>query len=440
VMLPRSWVFTLLFVLCSGVASAQPPAWFGEAHAAVMELTAACRIEKQLLWGVDLCGPTILVEPGSRAAVLNSPDTAGKFKPHQGLYYGTLPQDLGIANTAVRWDDSDWTMLMVPLPQTFFTRIQLLAHESFHRVQRGLQLTRPDVSNRHLDSEEGRLWLRLELRALSAALRAEKPADRRHAADALLFRAMRRSLWKEAAEEEDALEIQEGLAEYTGAVVALQATGESLQRVARNVEVFEDRTSFVRSFAYATGPALGLLLDRFQPGWRKQIAARGSVSAVLRDAVPDPQAAAGGDRPASLAVQRASRYGYPAVAGEEEARARKQRLTLEEYRRKLVDGPVLLFPASAEMRRMFNPNNLVAFGELGTIYPTGRFTGPWGSLTVEDGSLVSPDNRSVRVSAPTDAAARPATGPGWTLELAPGWTIASGDRAGDFVVTPSKTP
>src|SRR5437899_3307870 len=162
-------------------------------------------------------------------------------------------------------------MVSLPLPIDEFLRIRLLAHESFHRVQPALGLRASDAASGHLDSESGRLWLRLELRALSQALRLDGDAARSATKDALLFRTTRQHLNAGADVRESALEIQEGLAEYTGTVIALARSGEALTRVARAVETFEDRPAFSRSFAYATGPALGLLLDRYAVGWRKKL-------------------------------------------------------------------------------------------------------------------------------------------------------------------------
>lgn len=66
-------------------------------------------------------------------------------------------------------------------------------------------------------------------------------------------------------------------AEYTGVSIALRETGESISREARIVEAFEDSNAYARSFAYATGPALGLLLDLCGPGWRTGIAKAGRL-------------------------------------------------------------------------------------------------------------------------------------------------------------------
>jgi hypothetical protein len=116
------------------------------------------------------------------------------------------------------------------------------------------------------------VWLRQEIRALARGLRAEGAAGRQSAADAMLFRIYRHHLFPGSEAMEAAMEKHEGLAEYTGVFVAMRATGEDISREARVVEAFEDSTQFARSFAYATGPAVGLLLDRYAAGWRGRAA------------------------------------------------------------------------------------------------------------------------------------------------------------------------
>ena len=85
-------------------------------------------------------------------------------------------------------------MVSLPLPTDRFLRIRLLAHESFHRMQPELGLRATDAASAHLESESGRLWLRLELRALAEALRTQGARGRGAAMDALLFRAARQRL------------------------------------------------------------------------------------------------------------------------------------------------------------------------------------------------------------------------------------------------------
>jgi hypothetical protein len=424
---------SLLPLFAAGLASAAGPA-DAVAIRALTEFARICEADGMLLWGKSLCGPMVLVDPGSRAAIANRPDPAGAFRQDGDIYRGVFPDEFTPANTSVHWGGQDWATVMMPLPTDPFLRVALVAHESFHRVQDSLGLSAPDSPNAHLETESGRLWLRLELRALARALRNPGPAGRQSASDAMLFRLYRHRLCAGSASAEEALEKHEGLAEYTGVFIALRATHEDVDREARIIEDREDSTAFARGFAYATGPALGLLLDRYAPGWRAQAASKPLDSLLIaalrvRDSVDLPR----------QAQQRAALYGYTAVAAAEHEREEFHQAILTDLRHRFLEGPTLDFPETPEMYRNFNPNALMPMPPHGIYYPTGTFTAKWGRIRVESGgALVAADNRSLRVEAPADPNARPITGPGWTLQLEPGWTIRPGERPGSFVVAPAQ--
>lgn len=287
--------------------------------------------------------------------------------------------------------------------------------------------------NNQLDLLNGRRWFRLELRALASALdalAANAGTVRAHTEDALLFRARRRMLYPLADSLEPALEMQEGLAEYTGDRLAMTLTGETAARIARRVRDFQSNPTFVRSFAYATGPALGLLLDQFAPGWRDEVRTTRDPARILarhlRLVIP-----------AALARetdQRALRYDVASLDREEKARDSLRAPTMARYRARLVDGPVLVLTQS-NLSRNFDPQSLVGYDITNTIYPTGTFTADWGALEVtEGGALVSNDFRRITVQAPSGAVEtdRTVKGDGWVLTLTPGWRMVAAERG--FVV------
>src|SRR5207237_243252 len=78
-------------------------------------------------------------------------------------------------------------------------RQQLMLHGLFHRIQPELGLITDDGFNEHLGTLEGRVWMRLEWRALRRAVEASG-SDRAEAiADALAFRRERRRRFPGAA-------------------------------------------------------------------------------------------------------------------------------------------------------------------------------------------------------------------------------------------------
>jgi hypothetical protein len=386
-------------------------------RAAAREFLAGCE-GGVALWQQTLCGPMIFVEPDTRFAVATQRPAQGEFWAADGLYYGVLPANVMLANTATEWAGVRWAFVLAPLPQDPLVRRGLLFHEAFHRIQPALGLEGRDRLNPHLDERDGRYWLRLELRALARAVRSSGPAARAAVGDALLFRAVRQQQYPGADTLESALEQAEGIPEYTGARMALAGrAGDSA--IAAAVEGFEQRPSYTRALGYGTGPLLGVLLDRYRPDWRTRIRTEGfamQLAVALKWKVPAD--------PLTVAKQRAARYGAVAIGREEDARVAAREALKEDYRTRLARGPVLNLP-TGKLNMSFNPNTIVPLDTLGTVYPTGTFSGEWGTIEVSaGGALVSPRFNLVRVELADSAA-------GWRLTLRPGWRVVPGARPGD---------
>src|SRR5205823_14627793 len=130
------------------------------------------------------------------------------------------------------------------------------------------------LATEQLDAADGRYWLRLEWRALARALRESGEQRKLAVRDALAFRQARRLLYPASVEDERAQEITEGLAAYTGTVLAAQSAADAIVSALDLLANAEAEESFVRTFAYKTGPAYGVLLDASSPGWTRQV--RGS--------------------------------------------------------------------------------------------------------------------------------------------------------------------
>jgi len=421
-----------LLIVAPSIGTAQTPADSEAAVAGILEFTMACRLDAGRLWGQSLCGPLIAVDGESGLAVATERPPEGRFNRQGELWVGRVPDSMHVANTAFDWKGQLWSTVRLPFPTDRYTRIRLLVHEAFHRIQPVLGLNARDAINPHLDERDGRYLLRLELRAMVASLESGGSIARRATNDALLFRAQRNRLYPGSDSLETLLEIQEGLAEYTGTRLALEATGLPAVRVAEATADFESRPTYVRALGYGTGPLLGLLLDRYSPNWRTRIRKEGfsrQLAGAVNFVVP-------ADLPGSVA-ESASRYGGDSLARAENERAAARARTLAEYRTLLVVGPVIILQAD-QMYRSFNPNNLIPLGSSGTVYPTGAFQADWGVLQVEKGgALVAPGNREVRVPVPPaiDSTAAVIQGGGWRLELKSGWRLRAGPRPGDFTAT-----
>jgi len=386
------------------------------AQHAFAELRDMCHADGGAMWGADLCGPTLFVDRATRSVVADRADRDGTLKQSGAVWVGTLPATIGISNTAVDWEGERWTMIMWPLPSDAFARKTLLAHESFHRIQERAGFPSTGPANAHLDSLDGRYLMQLEWRALAAALSGSKRGLR----DAILFRARRRELFPSAANEERQLEMHEGLAEYTGTALAEPRLASRMPLLVKKLAEAEKTPSFVRSFAYTSGPAWGALLEQYEPHWTRNIKSSDDLGERVRKAAkielpPDLARTADG---------RANTYDGRTLLANERAREEKRQARLKDFRARFVDGPVLVLPLR-KMSMQFNPDDVQPFEPAGTVYPEITVSDEWGRIVVKSGALISSDFSRITVPAKSD---------GYTLELKKGWTKAAGARAGDFVV------
>jgi hypothetical protein len=397
------------------------------------EARAMCSKDGGNLWGISIDGPLIFADPRTRSIVANRGDGEGRLVAKGNVFVGRLPETQNIANTAVRWAGVEWTMVMWPLPENKQSRARLMAHELFHRIQDELGLPALNPSNDHLDTLDGRIMLRLEWRALKVAIMSRGEERRRSIEDALVFRARRRELFQTAAETERGLEMNEGLAEYTGVRLCGKTAPETSDYLRAKLEAAEKMPSFARSFAYTSGPAYGFLLDEAGTVWRNKLSPRDDFGVLLRKALSITP-------PADLkqqAEKRAARYEGGLVRAEETAREESRNLRAAEHRRRLVEGPVLILPLTDEVRYSFDPYNVETLEGHGTVYPSVRIVDAWGILDVSGGALMIREGQrvvGVRVSAPRDLSARPLVGEGWKLTLNGGWRLVPSARAGDYTL------
>ena len=383
------------------------------------EAAALCARDGGKLWGVSLCGPMVFADPVTQTIATNEPAPADK-----------RPATLGFANAIATWGGKRWSTYVWPLiPADERDRAVLLIHELFHRVQPDLGFFLNEPDNSHLDSVEGRYWMQLEWRALAKALRSSGRVRADALRDALAFRAARRKAFPAAAHNERVLEVNEGLAQYTGTVVAATSPADAVAHATKQLERAPLSETFVRNFAYPSGAAYGVLLESWSPGWTRR--------SKPTDDIAELTATAATVTPSVDVEAAAARYDAAALRAAEVKRAADREALLKQLRATFVDGPVLLIPRARTAT--FVTNGMVPIAGAGTIYPNYRATTEWGSLAAER-VLMSADRATIAVPAPASTTGTQLKGEGWTLTIAPGWVVRPGARKGDFVLVREQNP
>jgi hypothetical protein len=380
------------------------------------EARRLCERDAGRLWGVSLCGPMVIGDMRTQTFATSQPPPDAPRPQVVGLVNGPV-QWGGVTWAAYAWDDL--------VNKTAQSRNEVLLHELFHGVQSRLGLVVPDPKNEHLDAVDGRYWLRLEMRALARAL--GESGERRNAAvrDALSFRQARRSIYPAAEKNEQALELNEGTASYAGTVLAASSRADATASALEILAGFENGESFIRTFAYASGPAYGLLLDEASPGWQRALRSSDDLGILLMNALAV--------RPANDAASAAATYGGVELRAAEQQRERLRQDRINELRRRFVDGPVLVVPGGGG--GYTDSRGATVIPGSGTVYFNSyRVSGAWGTLEAEKGVLLASDGRTRRVPAPVRRDDVTFSGDGWTFRAASGWTVREGARRGDYEV------
>ena len=387
------------------------------------------------LWGRRVDGPMFFVGASSGIVVANAPDREGLLSQNGKVWTGRLPQSIVPANTATTLGGRRYSMLMWPVPDNRYSRTRLLMHESFHRIQDSLGLPMANPSNVHMSTLSGRMWTRLEWRALTEALLRDGEARRRALADALAIRARRHLLSARAAEEERQLELNEGLAEYTGLVLNGLPRSALADRVALQLAQHEQQESFVRSFAYATGPAYALLLDASGSQWRQRLSSSTSLPALAAKTYGIVMATAD-------SATLVARYGARRMVAEERSREARRITAEADMRAQFIDGPSLTLPVGSKFSFSFDPTGVKILPGTGAVYESSRITDEWGSLDVTSGGVLMLRDAAglitgVVVAKPVIAGEN-LSGDGWKLTLARGWRAQEvAGKAGSYRLAPA---
>lgn len=412
-----AWWFGLMSLSLCLVKPAAAQVDQQRADAYFKEAAAICERDGGRLWGVSLCGPMVFADVRTKTLATNQPAPAGDW-----------PRILGFTNSPVEWSGSRWSAYIWDFTTALATardRREFMLHELFHRIQPQLGLITPGASgqNAHLDTVEGRIWLRLEWRALSRALDQSGEDRKRAVSDALAFRSSRRSQFANAAEDERVEEIREGLAQYTGIVAAADSRAAAAASTIDQLAAAERQETFLQQ-TYATGTAYGVLLDDSPADWRRRVRSDSDLGQMLMAAL--------NVTPAANAVEASARYGGTEIRAEEQAREERRKALVRELQKRFVDGPVLLVPAGGS--GSFNAVGATPIPGAGTVYVLPyRQSGNWGTLEALNGVLISADGTR-RLAGPVRIDGDTLTGDGWKVTVARGWRVRSGPRSGDYEI------
>lgn len=418
-------LFLSIYTVSGQAASSMPDSierYFDEIKTATATFTG--------LWNKNLYGPILLVNPATRRLFSNVPDSSGLLKLTGSVYSCILPENVNIANTSSHWNGRDWAMIKLPLPFNKEDRINLMAHELFHVSQPSLGFRLNNVANNHLDQKDGRIYLRLELEALKKAIQCTSSAERKKClTDAFTFRMFRYSLYPGADSSENLLELNEGIAEYTGVIISNRTRADAVKHFVQTIDDFMSNPTFVRSFPYVTTPVYGYLLNPNRAGWNREISVKTNLTAYFIKAfkIILPRDLK------TIVTKISDEYNGKLIIAQETEREVKAKRLIAEIKSKFAEQPHFEIRLE-KMNISFDPRNIVPVEDKGSFYKNARITDVWGILTINNGALMSSGWDKISVSVPLKIDNKLVSGDGWTLELNEGYKVSKNENTGNYML------
>lgn len=413
-------IIVLVFALNSGLESQEYPINLEKAHQYFMEAKVLSEKDNSRLWGVKFYDPMMFVDLKTRFIITNKADLQENLKQDGNVFVGYLKPEDAIANTAVKWAGETWMMIMwAAMSNDILKRTNLMMHELYHCIQTKIGLPTQACDNKHLDQMKARIWIKMEWNALEKAIFSRGKERKQSIKNAIEFRSYRHSIYPEAQENEIKLEMNEGIAEYTGFKLSLLKKKDQLNYFKTSIPERKNVKSYVRSFAYVSGPLYGYLLDEKSDDWRSGLTQNSDLGVLLANLYEIHNNC---DDEETIIAQ-AQKYDYTNVFNFESQREKQRLLKLKVLEDKFINNSVLKLNLK-NIGIAFDPRTLQPFKNYGTVYQTIRVTDDWGILEVKNEALMSADWSMITVS--TEGIlieGELIKGDGWTLQLKEGWKI-----------------
>ena len=391
----------------------------------VSDIHAVTKNDDGKFWNTKYETPILFVNPENRQAIA--------FDGEKEPYITQLDESVPIGNTRSSWNGKIWAMVGIPLPEQPFFRENLILHEMFHVLQPQLDLdSLYEMPCAHLEKEEGRVLLRLELQALLKALEQSNNKDSMyyHLTSALTFRNSRYSVYPKAKEEENYVELNEGITEYTSIMMIQRYSPNNLNNsqlvnyFKSYVSALEQDKSYVRSFAYITIALYGFLIQMDFPSWHQKVTKKTNLTDYFMQMIN------GGDNEwKTLGLQ----YNYNNIAKEENLQMEQidaDRKAITEKFLCVNRVEISLALADGEYNYTFDPFNYRILDSVGEFHNNITITGGWGKVEASNGLILDKEDRKVFLSPIIKTENNIIFGDGWVLHLNDGYGI---EEKGDWV-------
>ncbi|MDR0971252.1 MAG: hypothetical protein LBM25_02585, partial [Bacteroidales bacterium] len=233
-----------------------------------------CKKENAQLWNISYCSNLAIIDNENRILFSLEPIIIEAKEYFQdGIYCYVYPETMMFSSGVNKFGDKIYALL------NFDDKDRMLEtafHEMTHKFQEDSNVNL-SYNNKHIDTKYARAYIRLEAKALFNAFTKDNKRD--FIIDALFFRQKRQNMFIDAKENEDAFELIEGLAQFSGMIIAYKDSAVNL--LINDIQNLIKGYFDARTFGYYTGDAYSFL-NNDSLHWNYNIYDVGCITAITK--------------------------------------------------------------------------------------------------------------------------------------------------------------
>lgn len=358
------------------------------------------------------------------------------------IYYKKIPENtLGFSNAVQQYNGKEYAVV---LTNYLDDNSATIIHELFHILQ-NKQISLNGDPIQYLDNYDAREWLRLEYQALKNALNAinhnkDKSEIEIFVNDALLFRKLRQSKYKEYLQKEIEIETSEGLANYTGFILSTYTN--KYEKAISEINQREQAQTYTRPFPYATGPAYGLIFDYLKVNWKIGLDTTYNFLKIYETKYLTKEIEIS-DEKVKLGQQRNN---FKEIHKQELDRKIKNERIIKYYTDIFVEKPTLTVKLVDSLYgRTFDMNGTITLKDKGIVFSMikgtdgsknnfGNFTTMVNEKLGVSGVLYSFDGKVFTFPEPIEIKKNSVIGKYYEIELNEGWEVIKINKKGDLEI------
>jgi hypothetical protein len=366
--------------------------------------------ESRDLWNVSLNAPIIIINHIENKMYFTAIENGEVQTLSEEAWNNKVP----LANSVFEYDGKKYVSIIhiALMNNSCEGRVNLLTHEIFHLHQNRLGIQNVMSVNYYMDEIQGRTLLQIEMKALQQTL----DGDLQSLHDALYIRAYRQRLYPE--NNEDLYELNEGLAEYTGAKLSM----ENLRQYVKSRLNYNINSGYTNSFAYATGAAYAVILDELYPQWRyDKDLDKGMVFLIKKS---NPQYVITIDN--SYLNDLLGKYNHDKIMSDEKD-AIMSFGDIASFEALLKSETSKFTIINNGINFSYNPNDRVIALSNAVLLRNITIKGEWGQIAAKSGIVRLNDWTAFYLLPPKEIAANVIRGNDYEIQLNNGWRVVDAD-------------